>query len=93
MMQFGGCDISNVYIQDPQASYDFNSHDADPIPRYDPTNENKHGTRCAGEVAARKDGHCGIGVAFGSTVGGIFLPIVFIKLHFFFPLRCSNVGW
>ena len=59
-----------LFPQDPLASYDFNDDDSDPIPRYDPTNENKHGTRCAGEVAARIGGQCGVGVAFGSKVGG-----------------------
>ena len=58
-------------LQDGLASYDFNDHDEDPIPRYDPTNENKHGTRCAGEVAARLGGRCGVGVAYGSKVGGM----------------------
>ena len=42
------------------------------MPRYDPTNENKHGTRCAGEIAANKGSRCGVGVAFGSKVGGRF---------------------
>ena len=56
--------------QDPMASYDFNSHDSDPFPRYDVTNENKHGTRCAGEVAANRDGKCGTGVAYGASIGG-----------------------
>ncbi len=56
--------------QDELASYDFNSHDSDPIPRYDITNENKHGTRCAGEVSANKDGLCGVGAAYGAKVGG-----------------------
>ena len=56
--------------QDPLASYDFNSHDSDPIPRYDYTNENKHGTRCAGEVAAAKNNICGVGVAYGAHIGG-----------------------
>ena len=37
---------------DPMASYDINQNDNDPTPRYDMTNSNKHGTRCAGEVAA-----------------------------------------
>ncbi|CAG2237576.1 PCSK5 [Mytilus edulis] len=37
---------------DPYASYDVNNKDSDPMPRYDPTNENRHGTRCAGEVSA-----------------------------------------
>lgn len=30
---------------DAKASYDFNSHDDDPMPRYSPDNINKHGTR------------------------------------------------
>lgn len=62
-----------LLLQDPLASYDFNDNDDDPIPRYDPSNENKHGTRCAGEVAARKDAICGVGAAFGSKVGGMYL--------------------
>ncbi|XP_011852859.1 PREDICTED: proprotein convertase subtilisin/kexin type 4, partial [Mandrillus leucophaeus] len=37
---------------DPLASYDFNDYDPDPQPRYTPSDENRHGTRCAGEVAA-----------------------------------------
>ena len=57
--------------QDPQASYDFNDHDSDPIPRYDPTNENKHGTRCAGEVSAAKNNICAVGVAYNSRIGGM----------------------
>lgn len=52
------------------ASYDFNNHDPDPFPRYDPTNENKHGTRCAGEVAANRNGKCGVGVAYDARIGG-----------------------
>ena len=39
--------------------------------RYDPYNENKHGTRCAGEVAAGADnGYCMVGVAYDSNIGG-----------------------
>ena len=61
---------NTIHFQDPEASYDFNSHDDDPFPRYDYTNENKHGTRCAGEVAANRDGKCGVGAAYGAKVGG-----------------------
>ena len=63
--------ITSSSSQDALASYDFNSHDADPFPRYDFSNENKHGTRCAGEVAANKNGMCGVGAAYGARVGGI----------------------
>ncbi|XP_067939674.1 furin-like [Watersipora subatra] len=57
---------------DPQASTDINSNDDDPMPRYDMTNENRHGTRCAGEVAAvANNTRCSVGVAYDAKIGGI----------------------
>lgn len=57
-----------------QASTDINGYDNDPQPRYDPTNENKHGTRCAGEVAAAANNNiCNVGVAYDARIGGIRL--------------------
>lgn len=57
---------------DPKASKDINSNDMDPLPRYNPSNENKHGTRCAGEVAAVADNdHCMVGVAYNANIGGV----------------------
>ncbi|XP_050403220.2 furin-like protease kpc-1 isoform X2 [Patella vulgata] len=57
---------------DPYASYDVNSHDNDPMPRYDPTDENRHGTRCAGEVSAVANNTvCGVGIAPHSRIGGV----------------------
>ncbi|XP_076621880.1 furin-like protease 1 isoform X4 [Colletes latitarsis] len=57
---------------DPQASYDVNNHDEDPMPRYDLLDSNRHGTRCAGEVAATANNSiCAVGVAFGAGVGGV----------------------
>nr|CAD7567683.1 unnamed protein product [Timema californicum] len=41
-------DLARNY--DPQASYDVNNHDENPMPRYDLLDSNRHGTRCAGEV-------------------------------------------
>ena len=35
---------------DPQASTDINDNDTDPHPRYDFSDSNRHGTRCAGQV-------------------------------------------
>ncbi|CAF0717828.1 unnamed protein product [Brachionus calyciflorus] len=59
---------------DPRASFDLNDFDDDPQPRYDPNNENKHGTRCAGEIVAKlNNSFCGVGVAFNSKIGGIRL--------------------
>ncbi|NWQ91331.1 PCSK4 convertase, partial [Burhinus bistriatus] len=63
-------DLSANY--DPLASYDFNSNDPDPQPRYTTSNENRHGTRCAGEVAAAANNQiCGAGVAYNAKVGGV----------------------
>ncbi|XP_005871585.1 PREDICTED: neuroendocrine convertase 1 [Myotis brandtii] len=64
---------TDIYANyDPEASYDFNDNDHDPFPRYDPTNENKHGTRCAGEIAMQANNYkCGVGVAYDAKVGGI----------------------
>lgn len=57
---------------DSKASYDVNGNDGDPTPRYDPTNENRHGTRCAGEVSATANNSaCGIGIAYNSKIGGV----------------------
>ncbi|MEE6487617.1 hypothetical protein FKM82_014957 [Ascaphus truei] len=63
-------DLSENY--DPMASYDFNSNDPDPQPRYNPSDENRHGTRCAGEVAAvANNGICGAGLAYNARIGGV----------------------
>ncbi|XP_028352474.1 proprotein convertase subtilisin/kexin type 4 [Physeter macrocephalus] len=57
---------------DPLASYDFNDYDPDPQPRYTPSDENRHGTRCAGEVAATANNRfCGAGVAYNARIGGV----------------------
>ena len=53
------------------ASYDVNSHDPDPQPRYDLNDSNRHGTRCAGEVAGvANNSLCAVGVAFEANIGG-----------------------
>ncbi|NXN65734.1 PCSK4 convertase, partial [Himantopus himantopus] len=63
-------DLSANY--DPLASYDFNSNDPDPQPRYTAGDENRHGTRCAGEVAAAANNQiCGAGIAYNAKVGGV----------------------
>lgn len=54
------------------ASYDVNNQDSDPSPRYDMIDSNRHGTRCAGEVAATSNNSvCALGVAHGAQVGGV----------------------
>uniref|UniRef100_A0A1I7XGM8 Peptidase_S8 domain-containing protein n=1 Tax=Heterorhabditis bacteriophora TaxID=37862 RepID=A0A1I7XGM8_HETBA len=55
---------------DPLASTDINDHDDDPTPQNN--GDNKHGTRCAGEVAGIADNdQCGVGVAFKAKIGGV----------------------
>ena len=51
-----------------EGSYDFNDHTDEPKPRLQ---EDHHGTRCAGEVAAVKNNVCGVGVAYDSKVAGL----------------------
>nr|CAD7264540.1 unnamed protein product [Timema shepardi] len=57
-------------MEDQEASSDINDNDADPTPR--DNGDNKHGTRCAGEVAATAfNNHCGVGVAYNVSIGGV----------------------
>ena len=55
----------------PKGSFDLNSNDDNPMPQYDENEENKHGTRCAGEIAAVPNDVCGVGVSFGAKFSGI----------------------
>lgn len=59
-------DLSPNYFAD--GSWDFNDHDPEPKPTLD---DDKHGTRCAGEVAAAKNDVCGVGVAYDAKIAGI----------------------
>jgi kexin len=54
--------------QEPAGSYDFNTNQKDPKPVY---SIDKHGTRCAGEIAAVRNNVCGVGVAFDSRISAI----------------------
>ncbi|VVC36833.1 Hypothetical protein CINCED_3A020314 [Cinara cedri] len=55
---------------DKAASWDINDDDDDPSPRDD--GDNKHGTRCAGEVAAVAfNRYCGVGIAYNAKIGGV----------------------
>lgn len=59
-------------LQHPGASTDINDNDNDPMPR--DNGDNKHGTRCAGEVAAVAfNDYCGIGIAYNASIGGEYI--------------------
>lgn len=49
-------------------SYDFNEHTDEPKPRLF---DDKHGTRCAGEIAAVRNNVCGVGMAYDSKIAGV----------------------
>lgn len=49
-------------------SWDFNNPGPDPKPRL---SDDRHGTRCAGEIAAARNDVCGVGMAYDSRVAGI----------------------
>ena len=51
-----------------EGSWDFNDPGPDPKPRL---SDDKHGTRCAGEIGAAKNDVCGVGMAYDSQVAGI----------------------
>src|SRR5436305_66988 len=49
-------------------SYDFNDPGDEPRPRLF---DDKHGTRCAGEIAAVRNDVCGVGMAYDGKVSGV----------------------
>merc|ERR1712038_2016725 len=61
-----------VQNYDPLSSTDVNDNDRDPNPRYDSRDSNRHGTRCAGQVAAASNNsNCIVGIAYNAKIGGI----------------------
>ena len=59
-------DLKDNYFA--KGSYDFNENTDEPKPRL---SDDRHGTRCAGEIAAVKNGVCGVGVAYKARIGGL----------------------
>ncbi|KAF2459791.1 peptidase S8/S53 domain-containing protein [Lineolata rhizophorae] len=65
-LDFDSLDLAPNYLS--AGSYDFNDKVDDPKPRL---SDDRHGTRCAGEVAAAKNDVCGVGVAYEANIAGI----------------------
>ncbi|KAI9141702.1 peptidase S8/S53 domain-containing protein [Paraphysoderma sedebokerense] len=66
-----GLDYESEDLKDnfsAEGSYDFNDKAELPTPKLD---DDIHGTRCAGEIAAVKNSVCGVGVAYEAKVSGI----------------------
>lgn len=55
-------------LQYAEGSWDYNDHTDLSKPRL---SDDRHGTRCAGEIAAAKNDVCGVGVAYNAQVAGI----------------------
>lgn len=65
-LDFESDDLKDNYFA--AGSWDYNNPGPDPKPRL---SDDRHGTRCAGEVAAGKNDVCGVGVAYDSRVAGV----------------------
>ncbi|KAH8697765.1 pheromone processing endoprotease KexB [Talaromyces proteolyticus] len=66
-----GLDMDSIDLKDNfflNGSWDFNDNVREPKPRL---SDDRHGTRCAGEVAAVRNNVCGVGMAYDSKVSGI----------------------
>lgn len=66
-----GLDMTSLDLKDnyfAEGSWDFNDQGPEPKPRL---SDDRHGTRCAGEVAAVRNDVCGLGVAYNSRIAGI----------------------
>lgn len=55
-------------MQFAEGSWDYNDNTALPEPRLF---DDRHGTRCAGEIAAAKNDVCGVGIAYKAGIAGI----------------------
>jgi kexin len=66
-----GLDMDSEDLKDnffAEGSYDFNDHVDLPKPRL---SDDRHGTRCAGEVAAGRNNACGVGIAYDAKISGV----------------------
>lgn len=66
-----GLDMDSEDLKDnffAAGSYDFNDHVELPKPRLA---DDRHGTRCAGEVAAGRNNACGVGIAYDAKISGV----------------------
>lgn len=65
-LDFDSDDLKPNYFA--EGSWDFNEHGPQPRPLL---LDDRHGTRCSGEIGAAKNDVCGVGVAYDSKVAGI----------------------
>ncbi|CBX95479.1 hypothetical protein LEMA_P026310.1 [Plenodomus lingam JN3] len=66
-----GLDYDSMDLKDnffPEGSHDYNDHTDLPTPKL---SDDRHGTRCAGEIAAGRNNFCGVGLAYDAKVSGV----------------------
>jgi kexin len=66
-----GLDYDSADLKDnffAEGSHDFNDHEDLPTPKL---SDDRHGTRCAGEIAAGKNNACGLGLAYDAKISGV----------------------
>jgi kexin len=51
-----------------EGSHDYNDHADLPTPKL---SDDRHGTRCAGEIAAGRNNACGVGLAYDAKISGV----------------------
>ncbi|KAH5155907.1 hypothetical protein HBH69_095120 [Parastagonospora nodorum] len=51
-----------------EGSHDYNDHEDLPTPKL---SDDRHGTRCAGEIAAGRNDACGVGLAYDAKISGV----------------------
>lgn len=66
-----GLDYDSADLKDnffAEGSHDYNDHEDLPTPKL---SDDRHGTRCAGEIAAGRNDACGVGLAYDAKVSGV----------------------
>jgi kexin len=66
-----GLDYTSNDLKDnffAEGSHDYNDHEDLPTPKL---SDDRHGTRCAGEIAAGRNDACGLGLAYDAKISGV----------------------
>lgn len=66
-----GLDYDSLDLKDnffAEGSHDYNDHQDLPTPKL---SDDRHGTRCAGEIAAGRNDICGVGLAYDAKISGV----------------------
>lgn len=66
-----GLDYDSMDLKDnffAEGSHDYNDHTDLPTPKL---SDDRHGTRCAGEIAAGRNDACGVGLAYDAKISGV----------------------